>query len=99
MFRNTANDVRSFHLTGEVGLPLHGQELFFQVVAFLTAGNNITFGGFSAPGDGYDVIHGQFFGQDRATAVITGAFVTFSFPPLGAAHFARLVTFFIYIVF
>ena len=77
-------------LTGEVGFPLQGKELLLLIVAFLAAGNDIALGGFSPPGDGYDVIHGELFGRDRATAVMTDAFVTFSFPPLGTAHLTRL---------
>ena len=99
MFRNAANTARSCRLTGEVGFPLHRKELLLLIVAFLTAGNDITFCGFSASGDGYDVIHGELFGRYRATAVITDAFVTFSFPPLGVAHLPRLVTFPLDVVF
>ncbi len=93
MFRNTAYAARLCCLTGEVSLPLHGQELLFLIVAFFTAGNDIALGGFTAPGDGYDVIHGEFFGWDRTTTVVTEALVTFSFPPLGVAHLTRPVTF------
>ena len=93
MSRNTANDVRSCRLTGEVELPLHRQELLLLIVAFFTAGNDIALGGFTAPGDGYDVVHGEFFWWDRTTTVVTEALVTFSFPPLGAAHLTRFVTF------
>ena len=93
MFRNAANDARSCRLTGEVGFPLHGQKLLLLIVAFLTAGNHIAPGGFSPPGNGYDVIHGEIFGRDRATAVMTDAFVAFSFPPLGTAHLTRLLAF------
>jgi hypothetical protein len=99
MFRNAAYAARSCRLAGEVGFPLHGNELLLLIVAFLAAGNDITFGGFSASGDGYDVIHGELFGLDRATAVITDAFVTFSFPPLGVAYLPRFVTFPLDVVF
>ena len=92
MFRNAADGARSCRLTEEVGFPLHGKELLLLIVAFLTAGNDIALGGFSASGDGYDVIHGQFFGQDRTTAVMAETFVTFSLPPLGAVQLTRLVT-------
>ena len=99
MFRNAADGARSCRLTEEVGFPLHGKELLLLIVAFLTAGNDIALGGFSASGDGHDVIHGELFGLDRATAVMTDAFITFSFPPLGAAHLTRLVTFPLDVVF
>jgi hypothetical protein len=71
-------------------LPLHGKELLLLIVAFFTAGNDIALGAFTASGDGYDVIHGEFFGWNRTTAVMAEAFVTFSFPPLGVAHLPRL---------
>ena len=93
IFRNTANAPRLCRLTGEVGLPFHGQKLLLLIVAFFTAGDDIALGGFTAPGDGYDVIHGKFFGWDRTTTVVTEALVTFSFPPLGVAHLTRPVTF------
>jgi len=94
-----ADDVRSYRLTGEVGFPLQWQKLLFLRVTFLAAGNDIALGGFSTPGKGYDVIHGELFGQDRATAVMTDTLVTLSFPPLGASHLARLVTFPLDVVF
>ena len=64
MYRNAANDIRSCRLTEEVGLPLHGQELLLLIVAFFTAGNDIALGGLTPPGDGYDVVHGEFFGRE-----------------------------------
>ena len=95
----TAYAISSCGLTGEIGFPLHGQELLFEVVAFFAAGNDIALGGFPSPGNGYEMIHGEIFGRDCATAVMTNAFVTFSFPPLGAAHLSRLLAFPLDVVF
>ena len=91
--------VESFGVPGEVAFPFQRKPLFFLIVTFLAAGNNIAFGGFTPPGDGYDVIHGELFGWKRTAAVVTDAFVTFSFPPLGLAHFTCLVTFALDVVF
>jgi len=93
MFRNAATATRSWRLPGEVGLPFQRKELLLLIVTFLAAGNDIALGGFPPPGNGYDVIHGEIFGRDRATAVMTDALVTFSLPPLGAAHLTRFVSF------
>lgn len=99
MFRKAADATFSSCLTREVSFPLHRQELLLPVVAFLAAGNHIALGGFPPPGNGYDMIHGELFGWDRAAAVMTDTFVTFTFPPLGAAHFARLLALSLDVVF
>ena len=43
----------------QVLFPLHGQQLFFGIVAFFAARHDIASGALSAPGNGYNVIHGQ----------------------------------------
>ena len=89
----------SFGRPGEVVFPFQKKPLFFLIVAFLAAGNNIAFGGFPPAGDRYDVIHGEFFGRKRTAAVVTDPLVAFPFPPLGLAHFTCLVTFALDVVF
>jgi len=60
----------------------------FGVVAFLTRRNDVTFCASATPGDGYDMVHGQFFGSGRALAVVAGAFGATALPPLRASEFS-----------
>ncbi len=42
----------------KVVFPLHRQQLFLLIIALLTTGHHIAFGGLTPPGNGNDVIHG-----------------------------------------
>ena len=66
---------------------LHWQVIFLFVIAFLAAWHHISLACPAAPGDGYDMIHGQLFGRDRTPAVVAHAFCTSAFPPLGSPEF------------
>ena len=65
----------------------------FGVVAFLASRNDVTFCTSATPGDGHDMVHGQFFGSCRVAAVVADAFGAAAFPPLGVAEFSGLVPF------
>jgi len=78
----------------EVRVPLHGQELFFGVVAAFAAGDHIAAGAFAAARNRNDVIHGQLSGGCRASAVMAFTFGHPALPPLGLPQipgFAALV--------
>jgi len=76
----------------KVLFPFHGKQLFFGVVAFFAAGRHIAFGALAAPGNGHDVIHGQFIGRERPAAVMANPFGQAALPPLGFAQRSGLVT-------
>ena len=61
------------------------------MVAVLAGGNDIALGSSAAPGDGYDVIHGEFLGRERPAAVMAETSVALTFPPLGAAQLPRFL--------
>ena len=65
----------------------------FGVVAFLTRSNDVAFCASATPGDGYDMVHGQFFGRCRAAAVVAGAFGAAALPPLRTSEFSGLAPF------
>jgi len=71
----------------------------FCIVAFLTRCNDVAFCASATPGDGYDMVHGQFFGSCWAAAVVAGAFGATAFPPLRASEFSGLVSFSVHFFF
>ena len=73
--------------------------MFFGVVAFLTSRNDIAFCASAAPGDGYDMVHGQFFGSCRVAAVVAGTFGAAALPPLRASEFSGLASFPVHLFF
>ncbi len=79
--------------------PFHWKKMPFGVVAFLTRRNDVAFCASATPGNGYDMVHGQFFGSCRATAVVAGAFGATALPPLRASEFSGLVPFSVHFFF
>jgi len=75
----------------QILLPFHGKQLLFSRVAFLAAGSHVAPGAFAAPGNRYDVIHGQFFRRGWPTAVVAHTFGQAAFPPLGFSKFPCFV--------
>jgi len=65
----------------------------FGSVAFLTGCNDVAFGAPAAPGDGHNMVHGQFFGGCRATAVVADTSGAAPLPPLRIAEFSGLAPF------
>ena len=62
----------------------------FGVVTFLTRRNDVAFCASATPGDGHDMIHGQFFGSCRVAAVVAGAFGAAALPPLRVSEVSGL---------
>src|SRR5210317_1543128 len=73
--------------------------MFFGVVAFLTSGNDIAFCASAAAGYGHDMVHGQFFGSCRVSAVVAGALGAAALPPLRASEFSGLAPFPVHFLF
>jgi len=67
----------------EIGIPLHGKQVFFFVIAFLAGRDHIAFLGFAPPDQGNDVVHGKFRGGDVFATVVAVAPIELAFPPLG----------------
>ena len=87
------------YFSTNVGFPLAGQQMLFFGVARFTAGYEVSFGAFAAPGDGNDMIHGEFFGRNGIFAVKTASFGAFPFPPLGISEIPGFAAFFFYVRF
>ena len=77
--------------------PFHGKKLLFGVVAFLTSRNGVAFCASATPGDGHDMVHGEFFGSCRAVAVVAGAFGAAAFPPLRIPELSSLAALSLYV--
>jgi len=65
----------------------------FGIVAFLTRWDEVAFGTPASAGDGYNMVHGQFFGGCRAAAVVADTSGAAPFPPLRIAEFSGLAPF------
>ena len=77
----------------EVFFPLHGQKLFFGVVACFAAGHDVAPGAFAAARYRHDVIHCQRAGRRCAPAIKAFTFCHPALPPLGFPQLPGLAAF------
>ena len=77
----------------KIRFPLHGQELFFGIVAAFAASNHIAARAFSAARNRHDMIHGQLTGRRFTFAIIALAFGNPALPPLGFPQVPGLAAF------
>jgi len=64
--------------------------LLLSVIALLAAWHHIAFDGFTAPGDGNDMVHGELSSWKISYAIVTFTFGKPTFPPLTFSQFSRL---------